>query len=679
MYCPSVDLRDAGELTLSSTPVGLSDKERAHLESKKLGQITGTCIAGNDLLGSVFYTIGVCTATTGVFSPISLGCVALALVFFRPIYSEIGLLLPKNGGTYQCLLNSTVPFPAVIAGICSILSYIATCVVSASTFASYAESAAPEYLDVFWLTIVAILVVMCLNLCGLKESAFLATAIFMAHAITLIILMSFCIKYIVEEIGATQLNDNYNQYMAGKDNPTIAYNWYLGYCVGMLGITGFETSSNYIEDQKRDTFPKTIRNMCILYTLYTPGLALLTICTTPLSIFQSHPESVLAETALIVGGYWLNTLIVVDACVVLIGGVLTAFVGVSGIVERMVHDRYLPHFLSHKMQCTNVSDRIIVGFAILCILLYLMVAGNQTILGGMFAISFLTVMTMFLIGNVALKLYRTRMPRKISASWLFLFGGLIASVAAILGNILQNPVIIVHFFVFFAIISVLIVCTVYRKSMNTIGQKRCPGVWKLCNSRAAQPIADDKAEEPDESRLGGIDLSQLRALDNSEASLTIRERVPLRHALTETFDEPLTNEQPNILRTIGFQRDRQPMIFLLSCPNVRAIGNALYYCEFHAGARALYLVHFCDHPQSGSNANAPCGVKKMWQMMRSPFQHLHPKLKIRLVIVNASFNPENLREVCNVLEVKHNFVFLRAPGPNWKYYLGDFGEMRIII
>lgn len=69
----------------------------------------------------------------------------------------------------------------------------------------------------------------------------------------------------------------------------------------------------------------------------------------------------------------------------------------------------------------------------------------------------------------------------------------------------------------------------------------------------------------------------------------------------------------------------------------------------------------------------------MWQIMRSPLQHLHPKLNIRLVVVNASFNPENLKEVCHVLEVQHNFVFLRAPGPNWSHYLGDFGEMRIIL
>jgi hypothetical protein len=304
-----------------------------------------------------------------------------------------------------------------------------------------------------------------------------------------------------------------------------------------------------------------------------------------------------------------------------------------------------------------------------------MVAGNQFILGGMFAISFLTVMTMFLVGNITLKLYRTRMRRKYAASWFALGGGLIASTAAILGNVLQNPVIIVHFAVFFAIVSVIVVSTVYRKSLRQIAQKKFGRLRKCCGCPVKQDPTEEKMEEPEESRLGAIDLSQLQALDNSEASLTIKERTPLRHQLTETFDEPLTNEKPNVLRSIGFQRDRQPMIFLLSCPNVRAVGNALYYCEFYAGARALYLVHFCDHP-SGSS---PCGVKKMWHNMRSPFQHLHPKLKIRLVIVNSSFNPDNLREVCGVLEVKHNFVFLRAPGPSFTQYLGDFGDMRIII
>jgi hypothetical protein len=31
---------------------------------------------------------------------------------------------------------------------------------------------------------------------------------------------------------------------------------YFGYCSGLLGVTGFETSANYIEEQKDGVFPK---------------------------------------------------------------------------------------------------------------------------------------------------------------------------------------------------------------------------------------------------------------------------------------------------------------------------------------------------------------------------------------------------------------------------------------
>lgn len=33
--------------------------------------------------------------------------VALLLFFFRSIYGEVGTALPLNGGSYNCLLNST--------------------------------------------------------------------------------------------------------------------------------------------------------------------------------------------------------------------------------------------------------------------------------------------------------------------------------------------------------------------------------------------------------------------------------------------------------------------------------------------------------------------------------------------------------------------------------------------
>lgn len=53
------------------------------------------------------------------------------------MYSEVGTALPLNGGAYNALLNTTSKATAALAACLTILSYIATAVVSASEASSY--------------------------------------------------------------------------------------------------------------------------------------------------------------------------------------------------------------------------------------------------------------------------------------------------------------------------------------------------------------------------------------------------------------------------------------------------------------------------------------------------------------------------------------------------------------
>lgn len=57
---------------------------------------------------------------------------------------------------------------------------------------------------------------------------------------------------------------------------------------------------------------------------------------------KNNALAVLADRA---GGFWLNQLVSVDAVIVLSGGVLTAFVGVTGLIRRMSMDRYTFQYL----------------------------------------------------------------------------------------------------------------------------------------------------------------------------------------------------------------------------------------------------------------------------------------------------------------------------------------------
>ncbi len=57
--------------------------------------------------------------------------VTIMLYYFRSVYNEVVTALPVNGGTYNLLLNTSSKKTAAFVSCLSILSYTATCIVSA--------------------------------------------------------------------------------------------------------------------------------------------------------------------------------------------------------------------------------------------------------------------------------------------------------------------------------------------------------------------------------------------------------------------------------------------------------------------------------------------------------------------------------------------------------------------
>ena len=97
---------------------------------KKLGQWLSTAICGNDITSSCLYVSAIAAVYAGALAPVVLLAVALILYLYRKIYTEVVEALPLNGGAYNCLLNSTSKFSAALAACMTILSYIATAVIS---------------------------------------------------------------------------------------------------------------------------------------------------------------------------------------------------------------------------------------------------------------------------------------------------------------------------------------------------------------------------------------------------------------------------------------------------------------------------------------------------------------------------------------------------------------------
>lgn len=399
---------------------------------KKLNELQSTAICGNDISSSCLYVSALTIGYAGQYAWISLLVVGVVLFLFRRIYGEVVGALPLNGGAYNVLLNTSTKKMASMAAILTVLSYMATAVISASEAMHYLDHIV-NLISIPIATIIVLGAFTILAIIGIGESAKVAVGIFIFHLVSLILLVGTSILFVFwNGFGTFHLN-----WEMPHTNHGILYILFLGFSAAMLGISGFESSANFVEEQEVGVFPKTLRNMWAIVTFFNPMIAILIIAIIPMAELGEHKESLLAYLGSTTGGSWLSWLISIDAVFVLCGAVLTSFVGVSGLLKRMTLDRILPnYFLKENKNGSNY--RIIISFLILCVSVLFVTKGKLESLAGVYTFSFLAVMALFGIGNLLLKFKRKKLPRPEKARGLAVVIAIALIIVAFIGNYILN-------------------------------------------------------------------------------------------------------------------------------------------------------------------------------------------------------------------------------------------------
>lgn len=417
-------------------------KVPSHSPTGKLSQLAATAICGNDITSSCLYVSALCIVYAGQYAFIALLVVGLVLFFFRKIYGEAVGALPLNGGAYNILLNTTSKGNASLAACLTILSYMATAVLSASEAMHYLHSVFP-FFPVIVATMVILTIFLLLTIAGISESATVSIVIFLIHLTVLAILIGSAIYYVIVN-GLSLANINFHSPLKTSISTAI----FFGFSTAMLGITGFETSANFVEEQQPGVFPKTLKNMWILVMIINPVIALLAVSIIPLEVIPGHEAAFLSFMGAQTAGSWLALVVSLDAALVLSGAVLTAFIGVNGLMKRMTLDRIFPQALL-KENSRGSSPRILILFYILCFSILFITAGELAPLAGVYTISFLLVMAFFGFGNLLLKIKRSRLPRPEYARPIIVLLGILGILIALYGNVKLHPAYLVVFLQYF--------------------------------------------------------------------------------------------------------------------------------------------------------------------------------------------------------------------------------------
>ncbi len=405
-----------------------------HKEHKKLGVLASTAISGNDITSSVLYVSALAIVFAGQYAWITLLMVGATLYLFRKIYGEVVGSLPLNGGAYNALLNTTSKSTASFAATLTLLSYMATAVISANEAIHYLHHIF-HGIPIIMITIVLLGIFAFLAIIGITESAIVAIGIFLFHLTSLVLLAGGIGYYLLTHGGLEVFHLNSAEPVK---HGSIGMAIFWGFSVSMLGISGFESSANFVEEQEKGVFPKTLKNMWIAVGIINPLMAFLALALLPMTEIATNKNTLLSYMGEVAIAPWFAQLISIDAFLVLSGAVLTSYVGVTGLLERMTLDRILPQFLLKKTK-RDTSFLIILLFFALSVSVLLITKGNVTLLAGVYTISFLFVMLLFTVGNMLLKVKRAKLPRPEIAPWWSVFLAFAAVSVALYGNIIKEP------------------------------------------------------------------------------------------------------------------------------------------------------------------------------------------------------------------------------------------------
>jgi len=584
-------------------------------DNKKLSVLSATAICGNDISSSVLYVSALAIAFAGQYAWITLLIVSFVLFLYRKIYGEVVGALPLNGGAYNALLNTTSKSTASFAATLTLLSYMATAVISANEAIHYLHHIIPV-MPIIPVTVVLLILFAILVIGGISESAKVAVGIFLFHLGSLLLLSGFIIFYLFQNGGQTFF-DNWHLPLQGG---SITNAIFLGFAVSMLGVSGFESSANFVEEQQKGVFPKTLKNMWVIVSVINPLMAVFALALFALPVLQSneYQNTLLIEMGQYVGGEGVAYLIAIDAFLVLSGAVLTSFIGVTGLLERMALDRIIPPFFLKKNK-KGSSYRIIIMFLLLSISVLLITNGKVKLLAGVYTISFLSVMALFGIGNVLLKLKRSQLPRPEKASWLAVFIGILAVIIALYGNISMpakdnSPRNLTVFLYYFIPTILFVTAMLNRTALLKLLLKFIDSIFKPIRNFVAR--TDRKI-----------------------------------HRLIDSINE-------------------QEFAFFTRGDNIASLNKVMLYIAKNEHTKKIKIVTVLKDGQE-----LPENLENEIDFLDREY----PEIDIEFVKVVGQFSPELISELSEKWNIPINFMFIGSPSNKFPYRIEELGGVRLII
>ncbi|MFH1101177.1 MAG: APC family permease [Methanobacteriota archaeon] len=333
-------------------------------------------------------------------------------------YSRIIEQFPHGGGGYIVATHTLGTNAGVISGSALLVDYILTITVSLAACGDAIFSFVPPELQSFRLIfkIALILILILMNLRGVKESVMILAPIFLLFIITHILLLGYGVFYGTIGPGAT-LSPTVTDFTTNirSDLSAIGFIGVLAiflksFSLGAGTFTGIEAVSNglpIMREPKVQTAKKTMLYMALSLSLVA---GVLYLCYYLVGV-QTDPtgtqtlNAVLANTLFTSWplGYWIAIIIILAEALLLLVAAQTGYIDGPRVMANMAIDSWLPKKFSALSERLTMHNGILL-MGIAALILMIITNGNVTFLVIMYAINVFLTFSLSQLGMTKLSL-----------------------------------------------------------------------------------------------------------------------------------------------------------------------------------------------------------------------------------------------------------------------------------
>ncbi len=377
-------------------------------KSHLLGPLLCWAVVFADIGTSVYYVPGILYGTVkglaGFFVLLTMS--VFVLLTFK--YAEVTHRFPQGGGVVTVAAQAINPWFGALGGMFILVDYFLTAAISCLSGMQYLSVVIPAVSpSVLYLTIGILVLLGVLNWVGISESARVSlVGALIAFVSDLAILIT-----VFSHVSLSELLTLFSHTLS--NHSLTLFSLLTGFANAFLAFSGLESISQLSPVMKHPH--KKVAGIALFLVVITIGITspLLTLFATTLLTQQAEDPVLNAQLISLLAGHWgsifLQTEVAISASALLVFASNTAIIGAYHVFMALSRMDFLPGFILQRNKLRGTPHYSIALATGIPIVILIVVAGNITILGDMYAFGLLGAFSLTCLG---LDIVRTREWRR---------------------------------------------------------------------------------------------------------------------------------------------------------------------------------------------------------------------------------------------------------------------------